>query len=55
MAEARGESSSTLNDAKTKMLPDKVAELRLNGEDLEGSKRKRLVVVGLGMVGIAFM
>jgi nitrite reductase (NAD(P)H) len=56
MAE-HGQSSSTWNDAEAKKLPEKVEEMRINGENFDGNKseRKRLVVVGLGMVGIAFM
>lgn len=56
MAEARGQSSSTWNDAEAKMLPEKIAEMKLNGVHPENTgKRKRVVIVGLGMVGIAFM
>jgi nitrite reductase (NAD(P)H) len=43
------------NDAEANKLPEKVAELEANGK-LDGAHpRKRIVVVGLGMVGIAFM
>jgi nitrite reductase (NAD(P)H) len=65
MAE-HGQSSSTWNDAEASKLPEKVAEMKLNGElksngdvtnsgVLNGTPRKRVVVVGLGMVGVAFM
>lgn len=56
MAEARGQSSSTWNDAEAKKLPEKIAEMKLNGVQPENTgKRKRVVIVGLGMVGISFM
>jgi nitrite reductase (NAD(P)H) len=56
MAE-HGQSSSTWNDAEAKKLPEKVAEMKLSGEipNGDGTGRKRLVIVGLGMVGVAFM
>jgi nitrite reductase (NAD(P)H) len=56
MAE-HGQSSSTWNDAEAKKLPEKVEELKLSGEstDGDGTTRKRLVIIGLGMVGISFM
>lgn len=55
MAE-HGQSSSTWQDAEANKLPEKVEKMKLNGELPKGnSNRKRVVVVGLGMVGIAFM
>ena len=52
---AWGQSSSTWNDAEANKLPEKVKELEQNGELPKDTKRKRVVVVGLGMVGISFM
>lgn len=49
------------NDAEANKLPEKVEELKANGElpngshTPNGSPRKRIVVVGLGMVGVAFI
>jgi nitrite reductase (NAD(P)H) len=56
MAE-HGQSSSTWNDAEAKKLPEKVAEMKITGESTneDETARKRLVIVGLGMVGISFM
>ena len=47
-------------DAGVNELPEKVEEMRQNGKveaanNATEGKRKRVVVVGLGMVGIAFM
>lgn len=50
-----GQSNSEWNDAEANRLPEKVAEMSVNGELPQNSGRKRLVVVGLGMVGVAFM
>jgi len=54
-----GQSNSTWNDAEANKLPEKVEELKEKGElpkeEVNGSGRKRVVVVGLGMVGISFM
>lgn len=50
-----GQSNSEWNDAEANKLPQKVAEMSVNGELPQNSGRKRLVVVGLGMVGVAFM
>jgi nitrite reductase (NAD(P)H) len=55
MADARGQSSSTWNDAEAKKLPERLSNMNLNGTSSAEVKRKRVVVVGLGMVGIAFM
>ena len=52
---AWGQSSSEWHDAEAGKLPEKVQELEINGELPQTSGRKRVVVVGLGMVGIAFM
>ncbi|KAF2713172.1 nitrite reductase [Pleomassaria siparia CBS 279.74] len=52
-------SNAEWNDAEANRLPEKVEELELNGEipnELPADgKRKRVVVVGLGMVGISFI
>lgn len=50
-----GQSNSAWNDAEANVLPEKVEKLEENGEIPKDTKRKRIVVVGLGMVGIAFM
>lgn len=46
-----------LNDPEVSRLPEKLEEARKEEvtEINVGPKRKRIVVVGLGMVGIAFM
>jgi nitrite reductase (NAD(P)H) len=48
-------SNAEWNDPEANKLPEKVAELEKKGEINGNHKRKRVVVVGLGMVGIAFM
>lgn len=50
-------SNSEWNDAEANKLPETVKELEKKGElnDTPPQARKRVVVVGLGMVGIAFM
>ncbi|QDS71005.1 hypothetical protein FKW77_007825 [Venturia effusa] len=48
-------SSSAWNDAEAKKVPEKAEELKTNGELPSGPARKRVVVVGLGMVGISFI
>jgi hypothetical protein len=48
-------SNSEWNDAEANRLPEKVEKMELNGELPKDTKRKRVVVVGLGMVGVAFM
>lgn len=50
-------SNAEWNDAEANKLPEKVAELERKGEinDTPESARKKVVVVGLGMVGISFM
>jgi len=48
-------SNSEWNDAEANLLPEKVEGLELKGELPKDTKRKRIVVVGLGMVGVAFM
>lgn len=50
-----GQSNSEWNDAEANKLPEKVEEMAINGELPRTPGRKRLVVVGLGMVGVAFM
>lgn len=50
-----GQSNSTWNDAEANKLPEKVAEMEINGEIPSNPSRKRVVVIGLGMVGVAFM
>lgn len=48
-------SNSEWNDAEANLLPDKVKELEAKGDLPKNKDAKRVVVVGLGMVGIAFM
>ncbi|KAK5721389.1 hypothetical protein LTR17_014600 [Elasticomyces elasticus] len=50
-------SNSEWNDPEANVLPEKVEKLSDNDEipDVPESKRKRVVVVGLGMVGISFI
>jgi nitrite reductase (NAD(P)H) len=48
-------SNAEWNDPEANKLPEKVAELEKKGEINDQHPRKRIVVVGLGMVGIAFM
>lgn len=48
-------SNSEWNDPEANVLPEKVEEMEENGEIPKDTKRKRVVVVGLGMVGVAFM
>ena len=48
-------SNSEWNDAEANLLPEKVEKLEQNEELPKDTKRKRVVVVGLGMVGVAFM
>lgn len=48
-------SNSEWNDPDANRLPEKVAELDCNEQLPHPTKRKRVVVVGLGMVGISFM
>ena len=50
-------SNSEWNDPEANKLPEKVDELEKKGQinDTPQQSRKKVVVVGLGMVGIAFM
>jgi len=48
-------SNSEWNDPEANVLPDTVEKLEQNGEIPKSTNRKRVVVVGLGMVGVAFM
>ena len=48
-------SNSEWNDAEANVLPDKVEELAARDELPKPTNRKRVVVVGLGMVGVAFI
>lgn len=50
-------SNADWNDAEANKLPEKVEKMEQNGElpTKDEEKRKTIVVVGLGMVGIAFM
>jgi nitrite reductase (NAD(P)H) len=48
-------SNADWNDAEANKLPEKVQELESEGELPKTQGRKRVVVVGLGMVGVAFM
>lgn len=52
-----GQSSSDWQDPEANKLPEKVEELERKDElpTPDKSERKKIVVVGLGMVGIAFM
>lgn len=52
-----GQSSREWQDPEANKLPEKVEELEKKDEipEPEPSKRKKIVVVGLGMVGISFM
>lgn len=43
------------NDAEANLLPKTVQELKENGDLPDTPGRKRIVVVGLGMVGVAFI
>ena len=48
-------SNSEWNDVEANVLPEKVSKMEENGEIPKNPERKRIVVVGLGMVGIAFI
>lgn len=48
-------SNSEWNDPEANVLPEKVDELQQNGEVPTTTDRKKVVVVGLGMVGISFV
>ncbi|KAK4631225.1 Nitrite reductase [NAD(P)H] [Fulvia fulva] len=48
-------SNTEWNDSEANVLPDKVEDLAANGEIPNGTKRTRVVVVGLGMVGVSFI
>ena len=48
-------SNSECNDPEGNQLPEKVTEMQTGNEIPKSPERKRIVVVGLGMVGIAFM
>jgi len=52
-----GQSSKDWQDPEANKLPEKVEELEAKDElpSPKQSERKKIVVVGLGMVGIAFM
>lgn len=50
-----GQSSSEWQDPEANKLPEKVERLEANHEIPNTSNRKKVVVVGLGMVGISFM
>ena len=53
-----GQSNREWNDAEANKLPEKVKELEEQGvlnDVVNSAGRTRVVVVGLGMVGIAFM
>lgn len=47
--------SGQLNDPEVDRIPEKVAEVQEAGINVDEPRRKKIVVVGLGMVGIAFM
>ncbi|KAF2159615.1 hypothetical protein M409DRAFT_29934 [Zasmidium cellare ATCC 36951] len=48
-------SNTEWNDPEANVLPEKIEEMEANGEIPKNAKRMRVVVVGLGMVGIAFI
>lgn len=48
-------SNSEWNDPEANVLPEKVEKLAAHNELPHTANRKRIVVVGLGMVGISFM
>lgn len=48
-------SNSEWNDVEANKLPEKVEQLEQQNEIPKPAERKRIVVIGLGMVGIAFM
>jgi nitrite reductase (NAD(P)H) len=48
-------SNSEWNDPEANVLPDRVEQLQEKDEIPKPAERKRIVVVGLGMVGVAFM
>lgn len=48
-------SNSVWNDGEANKLPETVEKLEQANGIPKDSTRKRVVVVGLGMVGIAFM
>ena len=48
-------SNSEWNDAEANLLPEKVEQMAEADEIPKSTQRKRVVVVGLGMVGIAFI
>jgi hypothetical protein len=50
-----GQSSRDWQDPEANKLPETVEKLEANNEIPETTNRKKVVVVGLGMVGIAFM
>ncbi|KAK1809318.1 hypothetical protein LTR12_016319 [Friedmanniomyces endolithicus] len=48
-------SNSEWNDAEANVLPEKIEKMEERDEIPRDTKRKRIVVVGLGMVGISFI
>lgn len=50
-----GQSNREWNDAEANQLPEKVEQMKAKQELPIRTERKRIVVVGLGMVGIAFI
>ncbi|KAF2793454.1 nitrite reductase [Melanomma pulvis-pyrius CBS 109.77] len=48
-------SNAEWNDPEANKLPEKLERMVLNGELPKDTKRKRVVIVGLGMVGISFI
>ena len=48
-------SNSEWNDPEANVLPEKIEKMEEGGEIPKDTKRKRVVVVGLGMVGISFI
>ncbi|EME86727.1 uncharacterized protein MYCFIDRAFT_186832 [Pseudocercospora fijiensis CIRAD86] len=47
--------NSERNDVEANLLPEKVEKMEVTGELPRPAARKRIVVVGLGMVGVAFI
>ncbi|KAF7187573.1 Nitrite reductase [NAD(P)H] [Pseudocercospora fuligena] len=47
--------NSEWNDMEANLLPEKVEKMEVTGELPRPAARKRIVVVGLGMVGVAFI
>lgn len=55
IATVRNMSNSEWNDPEANVLPEKMSKTQANGESNGHRERRKIVVVGLGMVGIAFV